>query len=318
MLNITNDFGMKTVYYLVIALFMCGACNSGKVQEQKEEAVQEEAKGFKLPEIPAMYTDAEQRANFLVKHYWDNFDFTDTSYIHLPQITEQAFVDFLDVTNHSPLASAYEGMGQLMSGAEKDKKVFDYFVSLADKYLYDPNSPFRNEELYIAVLEKMLESNHLEEVERTRPQYRLQLAQKNRVGTKAINFAYTTASGKQGALYNFKTDYILVYINNPGCHACGEITEGLKQSRIMQYLLSEKRVTILCVYPDEDLEEWKKHQADFPNDWINGYDKGTTIRDKDLYDLKAIPSLYLLDKEKTVLLKDATLPQIEQYLSEKV
>lgn len=310
---------MKTFYYLMFVLLVCSSCNSKSTQkDQTTEKAQDAPKNFTLPEMPAMFTTPEQRADFLAKHYWDNFDFTDTSYIHLPEITEQAYVDFLDVANHSPMQSAYEGVKKLMTNAEKDKKVFNYFVSLADKYLYDPNSPFRNEELYIAVLETMLESNHLEDVEKTRPQYRLNLAQKNRLGTKALNFTYTTQSGKQGSLYDFSTEYILVYINNPGCHACGEITEGLKQSRIVEYLLSEKRITILCIYPDEDLEEWKNHQSDFPKNWINGYDKGTVMRDKDLYDLKAIPSLYLLDKNKTVLLKDATFPQVEQYLNARI
>lgn len=38
------------------------------------------------------------------------------------------------------------------------------------------------------------------------------------------------------------------------------------------------------------------------------------IDQKNLYDLKAIPTLYLLDKDKTVLLKDATAEEIEEYL----
>jgi len=310
---------MKRFNYLIIFLLVCCACNGGKsTKEQTATGEQIPAKSFSLPQIPAMYTTPEQRADFLVKHYWDNFDFTDTSYIHLPEVTEQAFVDFLDVANHSPMPSAYDGMKRMMVKAGKDKKVFDYFVSLADKYLYDPNSPFRNEEFYIAVLENMTESDLLDDTEKTRPEYRLKLAQKNRLGTKALNFKYTTESGKEGSLYSVSAEYTLIYINNPGCHACGEITEGLKQSGIVQYLLSEKRMTILCIYPDEDLDEWRRYQSDFPSNWINGYDMGNVMRDKDLYDLKAIPSLYLLDKNKIVLLKDATLPQVEQYLSSTV
>ena len=47
----------------------------------------------------------------------------------------------------------------------------------------------------------------------------------------------------------------------------------------------------------------------------NGYDKKLVIKEKNLYDLKAIPTLYLLDKDKKVLLKDATVAQIDQYLN---
>lgn len=310
---------MKLYKYMALIIFVCCACKGGHTTKNTQ-AVSEDKQtnapaAFTLPEIPTMYTTPEQRADFLVKHYWDNFDFTDTAYIHLPQITEQAYVDFLDVIKHSPTESGHEGIRRLMVNAEKNKKVFNYFVSLADKYLYDPNSPFLNEEAYITVLESMLKSTLLEDTEKERPKYRLQLAQKNRVGTKALNFTYTLKSGKQGTLYGLSADFLLVYINNPGCHACREITEGLKASGITQDLLAQKRMTILCIYPDEDLGEWEKHWHDFPASWINSYDKGSVIENKELYDLKAIPSLYLLDKNKTVLLKDATLPNVEQYLS---
>ncbi|MDR0657530.1 MAG: DUF5106 domain-containing protein [Mediterranea sp.] len=306
---------MKVFHYLILALFAFSSCQNGKAQKERTAEKTQETLRFTLPEIPAMYAGLEQQAEFLVKHYWDNFDFTDTACIHLPEITGQIYAGFLDVANHVSMESARDGMKRMMTHAEKDKKVFDHFVSLADKYLYDPNSLFRNEEFYIAILEKMMETDVLDDVEKSRPQYRLKLARKNRPGTKALDFTYTTPSGKQGALYGLQAEYILVYINNPGCHACGEITEGLKQSGVVQYLLSEKRMKILCIYPDEDPGEWEKHQDDFPSSWINGYDKGAVIRGKDLYDLKAIPSLYLLDKNKTVLLKDATLPQIEQMLN---
>jgi len=46
-------------------------------------------------------------------------------------------------------------------------------------------------------------------------------------------------------------------------------------------------------------------------EWTNGYDKELVIKNKNLYDLRAIPTLYLLDKNKTVLLKDATLQKVE-------
>lgn len=54
----------------------------------------------------------------------------------------------------------------------------------------------------------------------------------------------------------------------------------------------------------------------FPKRMVNGYVKNSVIKEKNLYDLKAIPTLYLLDKDKKVLLKDATVAQIDQYLQQ--
>jgi hypothetical protein len=43
-----------------------------------------------------------------------------------------------------------------------------------------------------------------------------------------------------------------------------------------------------------------------PSEWINGYDRGCRIERENLYNVSAIPALYLLDKEKKVLVKDST------------
>ena len=301
---------MKTNIHILPAiciLCLC-ACKSGNASSlNKNDVRQDTIKTFTLPAIPPMMTAPEQRADFLVKHYWDNVNFADTNYIHHPEVTEQAWADYCDILNHVPLETAQEAMRKTIEQTNVDKKVFTYITDLADKYLYDPNSPMRNEEFYIPVLDAMLASPLLEEIEKVRPKARRELAQKNRIGTKALNFSYTLASGAQG--------YILLFINNPGCHACTETIDALKNAPIINRLLGQKKLTVLSIYPDEELDEWRKHLNEFPKEWINGYDKKFAIKEQQLYDLKAIPTLYHLNKEKTVLLKDATAQAIEEYLT---
>lgn len=308
---------MKTninVLPILCILCLC-ACKSGNASGlNKNEVAQDTIKTFTLPSIPPMLTAPDLRAEFLVKHYWDNVNFADTNYIHHPEVTEQAWADYCDILNHVPLETAQEAMRKTIEQTNVDKKVFTYITDLADKYLYDPNSPMRNEEFYIPVLDAMLASPVLEEIEKVRPKARRELAQRNRIGTKALNFNYTLASGAQGSLYQLNTDYTLLFINNPGCHACAETIEALKSAPIINQLLSQKKLTVLSVYPDEELDEWRKHLNEFPKEWINAYDKKFVIKEQQLYDLKAIPTLYLLDKDKTVLLKDVTAEAVEEYL----
>ena len=52
----------------------------------------------------------------------------------------------------------------------------------------------------------------------------------------------------------------------------------------------------------------------YPDNWYNGYDPDYVIREDILYNVRAIPSLYLLDKDKKVLMKDAPQERLFSWL----
>ena len=53
----------------------------------------------------------------------------------------------------------------------------------------------------------------------------------------------------------------------------------------------------------------------YPKEWINCYDPDYVIRTDTLYNIRAIPSLYLLDAQKRVVLKDATPERVIMFLN---
>ena len=86
------------------------------------------------------------------------------------EITEQAWVDYLNLLFRIPPDKAQEAM--MLKSMQSSKKLFLYFTDLSEKYLYEPNSPVRNEELYIPVLEMMLWTTVLDDTEKISPQLR--------------------------------------------------------------------------------------------------------------------------------------------------
>lgn len=97
---------------------------------------------------------------------------------------------------------------------------------------------------------------------------------------------------------------------------CREITEEICASPLLNEMQERGSLKILSLYPDEDLTAWRDHLGDMPERWIKGYDDGLVISSQRLYNLNAIPSLYLLDAEKRVLIKDGTsVAQIENTIA---
>jgi hypothetical protein len=183
--------------------------------------------------------------------------------------------------------------------------------------LHDPNSPYRSDELYIAVLEAQIASPHYDRYEKMAPEYDLRLVSQNRLGHQANDFRYTVANGRTRRMYEVKSDFTIIYFNNPGCTLCRDITNAMKESAIITEMVRKGRLKVLAIYPDEQLDEWHKHRADIPSAWINGYDKGTLIDREKLYNVNAIPAIYLLDKQKMVLVKDSIdVGEVERVLSQ--
>lgn len=300
-------------YLLLISfLFFFMACNGQQPKKEKEFVLNQ---SFKPVDVPAIISDPQERIDYAVKHYWEHFNFVDTTYIHLPEVTEQAFSDYLAVLTYASPEAATFSIKKVLKQAEVKQKMYTYFTELFEKYLYDPNSPRRNEELFILVLEAMLESSSLDEVTKIRPAHLLELALRNRVGEASTDFIYTLPNGDTGRLYQLKSDFLLLYFYNPDCDACRELTKQIKHSPEIKKLNQINSIKVLAVYPDEDLTAWKENLGDMPKEWILSYDSSANIKNEEIYDLKAIPCVYLLDKDKKVILKDVSFEDLSGYLS---
>lgn len=68
---------------------------------------------------------------------------------------------------------------------------------------------------------------------------------------------------------------------------------------------------VVAVYVDNEVEAWQK--AQYPSAWLSVY--APEIDQQDLYDIKALPTLYLLNTQLRVLLKDIRLEKVINHLS---
>jgi hypothetical protein len=293
---------------LILAVMMAGCASQEKKKTEDTPDPSARVKNFERAIPPAMLTDPQERAGYLIMHFWDKFDFRDTMYCHTPDITEKAFVDFISIFPYASYSKVSEGVKKMLDSAEADEVMYNYFYKKAEHYLYDPNSPMRNDEYCIPFLEHIVASSKVGDTYKIRPRHLLNQAYRNRVGKIAEDVVYTTASGKTGRLYDISAKYILLMFYNPDCVECRHTTEQLKNSAAVSSAVSSGKLKVLAVYPDENLEIWRERLSDMPSSWINGYNQALALN------LKAIPTLYLLDENKKVIFKDASTGDIHEYL----
>lgn len=303
----------KRGWIMVLMVLILSSCLCwGQTIEDVPQNAQEV---YSLPVIPAMLQSSEARAEYVLMHYWDGYRFSPVSVQQFQSVSEQCLVNYLDLLAHFQNVeqeSIQHFIAQLRNHAPI---IYKFYMNLLESYLYNPNSPMRNESVYIPFLKDFTVYNKISKTDRQRYLFQLQLAMRNRPGYQATNFTYTLEDGSSHTLYDLKAQYTLLYINNPDCHDCQRVKMALEQEPFAS-LSKTGKITLLSLFPDPELYIWKEavKKNYFPDSWIVAYDKGTVIANTNIYDLRAVPTMYLLGKNKQVILKDTKLSEIKSFL----
>ena len=302
-LNILN------IAALVIMVAGCG--------QKKAEQFQ----ALPFPDVvpPAMMEDVQDRAEYMAMNMWNGLldpsrtypcDSLLVSGVRKDDV-EQKFANWISILDAAGIRTAEKSVAALYNKAyaceQKDtaSNVFETLTELVEKYMFDPNSPFRNEDYYGVYAARLASCDAISAPMREKYARDARLCELNKVGTKAADFRFADKRGKIRSLYEIKAPLTLLFFSNPGCEACMNIINVLRGEPAIAELISSGMMAVLNIYIDEDLEAWRSYMPIYPEEWYNGFDPDFAIRNEMLYNVRAIPSLYLLDENKTVLLKDA-------------
>lgn len=280
----------------LFTLFVLWACTLVQAQAQQS---------FPYPAIPDTLRNVEQRAGYLSEHYWDNYNFADTLLLKSKEVTEQGFVNFIDILNRFNLDNASKGVahkdiaqkGITRKGiAQKGiacftRKAFsnaaakERFENLIEHYFEDQLSPVRNDRVYLIFLEEMKNSPCFDETEKERIAFKIKTTNKNLPGDIAINFNFKDENGKEHQLSDYKDQKVILYFYDPDCENCHEVSAWLKQQTI------PADIKVLKMVADNHISY--------------------------MYSLKNMPTIFLLDKENKVILKDCTAQELIENISTK-
>lgn len=293
--------------------------DSDSALASRQEGKEADVRSFPYPEIPAILTSPEERRGYLLQHYWDGFDFADTTLVNRREVTEQGVADFLALLSETgreveqTARQSMENFCAAMEGREHARKVM---MKMMDDYLYDPNSPYYNETLYRLYLQRMVRSKRLDEAVKSRLRFLLELTGRNNPGTKATDFTYRLPDGQRRKLSQtpVRGNRLLLLFYDPECPTCHEVLQQMTTDPALAEAVAAGHLTVLAIYTEGNETVWHNTCRQMPDGWIVGNDR-QQVKDHALYDLKAMPSLYLLDATGQVLLKDAPYEAIRIHYS---
>lgn len=310
------------IFLLLPALLLAGCRGGGRPQE----AVEPQLRPFPYPEVPAVYSDPEERREWVLDHFWDAFlagegpcDTGAVLGVRHSDVEGQVAL-FTQQLEQLPLPEAQRKMRHFFEQVERRQAAdtASHFYLLMEEivshYLYDPNSPVRNEDLYLPYVEGLASSPFTREAARPGYVYEAKMCALAPVGSVAPDFRFTDARGRTHRLRDVKARTTLLFFSNPGCYACRDIIERVTTIPGIDGRIARGDFAVVNVYIDEDIDAWRAYEPNYPRNWHCGYEPDGLVRSDRIYNVRAIPSLYLLGEGQRILMKDAPVERVVSWL----
>ena len=272
---------------------------------------------IEIPEPPrnpdGSLTDSNFGYDYYLNHYWDNMDFADPALLSTPAFHPRIEKYFNEVV--PPLVdSVIKYADLLIDKAKNTPELFKYivwyitnkyersqyvahdaiFVHMVQKYYAKGMCPWTDE----AVLERMVnQANKLSHI---------------LIGKKAPELYMPDTNGVFRSNYESKRKYTIMWFWDLTCGHCKTATPKLVEFYNRAKDSLDFEVYAICI--SSDTEKWKAAIIEKELPWINVGGNRANIDYRVVYDATTTPVIFVLDKEKKIIVKKIGVDELEKFL----
>lgn len=261
-----------------------------------------------LPAVPASLRTPEERAAYVLTHYWDAMDFADTTIVRDNHTIEERFATYASLFPIVGKEELSEASRMLLHRAEADTDGYNLILSTAETYLGEKQSPVYNPEAYTAFLEAAAEARHTDAARLARIDALLAADARNRPGTEAADFAIELRGADASTLHRLAGDGVatLLLFHDPDCDDCSRLIRSLRSDSALNGAIDSGRLRVIAVDLSGDRDKWVASAGHIPANWTDAFSPDAEVAEQEIYVIQSYPSLYLIGPDLKVILRDTT------------
>ena len=259
---------------------------------------------FEYPVAPDTCSTLESRCNYLIAHFWDNYDITKP--IKDDVAFAQAFIDYVEFFKFGHKNVVMAGIRDFMYKARSNASNLEKIGRVAEYALYGPMASFWSDEVYVEFTKSITSATNLPKD--VRNYYMKQMGRINQcqVG-HPLNLEYhDAATGSKRKLSDLKAESFIVFFGGKSADTSIGITR-LSTDVILNDLINQGKLKIVYVFVSKPEQGW---DSNLPDEWENGYSEEAL----ETVDLRALPACYLLDKDYNIVHKNVTVDILKESL----
>ena len=257
-----------------------------------------------LPPLPSTISSNEQYLAYSALHAFDNFPYTDGRMSTTPAAMNRLLAVcsnlFYMNPQHSPAIA-----DTLLTRWQANAANYHAFFTVMETAFGTIGVSFWTEEIYLVMLRNALAYPQLEERRKNYYQQLYELQSKNLPGSQLPDIPILWSDDSRSSLYAVEAEYTLLYLQNPDCHTCTAVRGYLAANPELDQAVKSGRLAVVTLYFEKDEQLWRRYLSTKADPrWRHGWDYQGKIESEQLFDLRAIPVIFLLDKDKKVIVKN--------------
>lgn len=270
-----------------------------------------------MPDPPLQRPDGsiDQQAMYqlYVKRYWDHMDFSDGRLVRTPVYQGMLNHYFNQVIVQHP-DTVITHADHLIGKSKANDELFRFTVWFLTG-MGERSQIMGMDALFVHLVENHYMTGDVHWMEEDRLQRFIDRGKQLRrilIGEVAPDLSLFRPDGQKIRLHDIEANYLVMYFWDSECPFCKEETPRLQN--ILDEM-GDRGLKVFAINTETDETKWKEVIQPFGSDgWIHANDAHFRSGYEDLYDIYAIPTIYLLDKHKRIIAKGIGARQLTDFI----
>ena len=264
---------------------------------------------FEYPVAPDELESLQDKCNYLVKVFWDKFNFKSKEAIDQYALNE-AFQVYVTAFQFAGAKEVENSVDKLIKDLSGNPMMLLQFGKAAEENLYGPRAEFWSDAIYLKFLDAILKNKKISPQRKVRYADQAAALRESAPGEVAPTFWFENPDRASKQYFPMSTPTMLIF-GNPDATDWRLSRIKIDSNYAIEEALQKGKINILFIIP-EDIDGWANMVTNYNKRWT----VGQSIDAKKHYDLRLSPSIFIVGADGKITRKNLSLDEAQEAILE--
>ena len=263
---------------------------------------------FDYPVAPEELVSLEEKCNFIVKNFWNDFNFKTKASVDQNALND-AFMVYTSALTYASDKEITQSVNKLLEKLSGNPVLLLQFCKAAEENLYGPRAEIWSDKLFLRFLEAVIKNKKIPDSRKVKYTSIYQALTESQVGNQAPSFSFIDKNNEKKKYFPMSTPTMLIF-GNPDETDWRLVRIKMDLDVKLSEALEKGKINIIYIIPYK-LDNWQDIVSNYNTRWAVGQSDEASQH----YDIRFLPSLYLISSDGKIDQKNIPLQDAIQILT---